>query len=148
MGLFGGGSAPEVERNTLRANSIVRLLDLLCEGPIRGPVGGQRGIRFDGTPIKGADGRQNVQGVEVEFRNGSAVQAPLALVPQTEAAVDGLPQPMKQGAPVTKRITDPNAASLRIRIGYPEGLFRLDNSGDQRAVTVRSRRTSTSWPAR
>ena len=137
MGLFGGGSAPEVERNTLRANSIVRLLDLLCEGPIRGPVGGQRGIRFDGTPIKGADGRQNVQGVEVEFRNGSAVQAPLALVPQTEAAVDGLPQPMKQGAPVTKRITDPNAASLRIRIGYPEGLFRLDNSGDQRAVTVR-----------
>ena len=137
MGLFGGGGAPETERNTLRANSIVRLLDLICEGPIRGPVNGQRGIYFDGTPIKGADGRQNVQGVEVEFRNGAAVQAPLALVPQTESALEGLPQPMKQAAPVTKRITDVNAGSLRIRVGYPEGLFRLDNSGDQRAVTVR-----------
>mgnify|MGYP000210970423 CR=1 FL=1 len=72
MGLFGGGGAPETEKNTLRANSIVRLLDLICEGPVRGPVNGQRGIYFDGTPVKGADGRQNVQGVEIEFRNGSA----------------------------------------------------------------------------
>jgi len=114
MGLFGGGSAPEVDKNTLKANSIARILDLLCEGPVRGPVGGLRGMRFDGTPLYGEDARRNIYGVEVEFRHGYSIQPPLALIPQTEATVDGLPLAMKQGAFATRRITDPNAASVRI----------------------------------
>ena len=45
----------------LNSVSTIKVLDLLCEGPIGGIIGGAKGIYLNETPIQNADGTYNYQ---------------------------------------------------------------------------------------
>lgn len=53
----------------------IQLLDLLCEGPIKGVVGGLKGVYLDETPVQNADGTYNFNKNYVGFyrRLGASV---------------------------------------------------------------------------
>lgn len=73
-----GGATGHEDPNTLRSKAIVRIIDVLSEGPIGGLVNGPRSIYFNGTPLMAADGSYNFQGVAWEGRVGLPDQAPVA----------------------------------------------------------------------
>ena len=63
----------------LNSTSVIKIVDLLCEGTIEGIVDGSKGIYLDETPIKAADGVNNFPGetVSYDFRLGGATQGRL-----------------------------------------------------------------------
>ena len=44
----------------LNSSSVIKIVDLLCEGPIEGIEGGRQGIYLDESPLQGADGEDFV----------------------------------------------------------------------------------------
>ena len=60
----------------LNSASVIRILDLLCEGPIDGIEGGRKGVYLDETPLKSSDGENTVpkENVAYEFAQGSSQQ--------------------------------------------------------------------------
>lgn len=82
----GGGSAGSLEMpDTLSSTSIAKLLMLMSEGEIKGPVNGLQSVYLDGTPLQNADGSLNFQGVSVDFRAGTTYQTPIAGFPASES---------------------------------------------------------------
>jgi predicted phage tail protein len=43
----------------LNSTSVIKIIDLLCEGQIQGVVGGKKGVYLDETPIQASDGTLN-----------------------------------------------------------------------------------------
>ena len=60
---------------SLSSVTSIQLLDLLCEGPIQGVVGGLKGVYFDETPVRNADGTFNFDKdhIGLNRRNGATV---------------------------------------------------------------------------
>ena len=62
----------------LNSTSVIKIVDLLCEGPIEAIENGQEGIFLDETPMRNGDfynfGKQNVS---AEFVNGGKTQSRL-----------------------------------------------------------------------
>lgn len=62
----------------LNSTSVIKVIDLLCEGPIEGIEGGKEGIFLDETPIK-TDDTLNFTNEEVSYnvRHGTKSQSRL-----------------------------------------------------------------------
>ena len=62
----------------LNSTSVIKVIDLLCEGPIEGIEGGKEGIFLDETPIK-TDDVENFTNEEVSYnvRHGTKSQSRL-----------------------------------------------------------------------
>lgn len=62
----------------LNSTSVIRVVDLLCEGPIAGIVGAEQGIYLDETPIKTGSSRNfNSEDVDYDVRTGGRTQGRL-----------------------------------------------------------------------
>jgi hypothetical protein len=63
----------------LNSTSVIKIVDLLCEGPIAGLVGTEQGIYIDETPIR-TDSRRNFAAADVsyDFKPGGRTQSQLA----------------------------------------------------------------------
>ena len=61
----------------LNSSSVIKIVDLLCEGPIDGIEGNRKGIFLDESPIKGADGENFIDPDHVshELRTGWKFQS-------------------------------------------------------------------------
>jgi hypothetical protein len=63
----------------LNSTSVIRVVDLLCEGPIAGLVGTEQGIYLDETPIRTGSNRNFASAdVSYDFRPGGRTQSQLA----------------------------------------------------------------------
>ena len=63
----------------LNSTSVIRFVDLLCEGPIAGLVGTEEGIFLDETPIRTGSGRNFAsQDVSYDFKPGGRTQTQVA----------------------------------------------------------------------
>jgi len=51
----------------LNSTTSIALLDLLCEGPIEGVIGGKKGVYLNETPVQNADGTYNFDEDQVSF---------------------------------------------------------------------------------
>ena len=60
----------------LNSTSVIRILDLLCEGPIDGIEGGREGVFLDETPLRAATGEDQISEdlVTYEFTEGASRQ--------------------------------------------------------------------------
>lgn len=60
----------------LNSESTIKIIDLLCEGPIEGIVGGRKGVFLDETPLRSTGGSDNVskRKVKYQLRQGSRRQ--------------------------------------------------------------------------
>ena len=64
---------------SLNSTSVIKIIELLSEGPIQGIVGGDKGVYLDETPIEASDGTANYESnmVSWDFRVGGANQGRL-----------------------------------------------------------------------
>lgn len=75
----GGGSTPKLIDDNLKSKQFLRVLDLISEGPIYGPVDQSHLSSFmlNDTPVTDAAGGITINGVSVAWRPGTASQSPI-----------------------------------------------------------------------
>ncbi len=127
------GGATEAP-NTLRSRAVVRLIDILSEGPIGGLVDGPRSIFFNNTPLMASDGSYNFQGVTWEIRNGYPSQDAIAGYPASEEthSVNVEVQHLGAGA-VVRTYTSTTATAARVTMRLPSLLHQNTTNGNLEA---------------
>ena len=123
----GGGGATEAP-NTLYSTNLAKILDLVSEGPCVGLVNGSQSIFFSGassnltgfTPLQNRDGSKNFQGVIWNSGTGTLSQSVIPGFESVSTPVAVSTQVQNLGNPianaVVRRITDPNANSVRVTL--------------------------------
>jgi len=108
-----------------------KLLYFLSEGPIVGPVDGNRSVMLDGTPLLSPDGSENFPGSRWDFRPGTVDQDHMPGIPAVENEItQGFPVELKSDSPWTRAINDPQLSAVRLRLSWPQ-IWELRSNGDQ-----------------
>ncbi|KAA0015510.1 hypothetical protein F0A16_20705, partial [Salinicola corii] len=152
-GKSGGGSGrvAQEDPNTLRSNSVARIIDLLGEGPIEGLVDGAKSIFFDETPLRADDGSWNFSGVNYDTRAGLPDQDHVAGFPSVENETEVSAQ-VTQDTPLVRTINDADTDAVRVTVQVPALTEQDKETGDlhgssvQIAIDVRP--SGGSWSTR
>lgn len=121
----GGSSSPPVESaNTLQTNAILRLIEVLGEGPIKGI----RQVYLNETPLTDTSGNPNFKGVSVDYRLGLPSQPPVSGF-ASQAADTIVDTIVNNATPVIQTITDPDTDAACVTIKIP-ALFEYKDNGD------------------
>ncbi len=132
----GGGSRSPVEApDSLRSVQYARVINLICEGEIEGIVGNAAGIYVDDTPLANADGTWNFNGAAIEWRTGTATQAPISGFSATESE-STVGVTVTAAAPVMRSINNPNLTAIRVTLGFPQMTSLDTTTGDLSGRTV------------
>lgn len=132
----GGGSTPKLIDDNLKSKQYLKVLDLLCEGPIAGPVDQQHLSSFmlNKTPVTDSSGNATINGVSVAWRPGTATQTPIngfnAIEATTVVNTD-----VTQATPLVRTVTDTDVDRVRMNIGV-SGLVQQDTKGNQLETAV------------
>ncbi len=131
----GGGSAstPYEAPNTLQSAQRLKVVDILCEGPIKTDVS-LKNILLDGTPIQNDDNSYNFQGVDVSYLAGHHTQSTLDGFEQVSKVIS-VGAEVKQATPITRSITDPLVDSVRVVLTLGS-LLNMKDNGDRVGGTV------------
>ncbi|WP_081056422.1 phage head spike fiber domain-containing protein [Burkholderia territorii] len=110
----GGGESPDNLHSVARA----KVLDIVSEGTIVGPVKGMQSVFLDGTPIQNSDGSVNFQNYSVDVRTGTLDQEYMPGFPavEREAAVG---VPLTSDAPWVRQVQNTQLTAIRLRFGVP-----------------------------
>ena len=127
-GTNGATEAP----NTLQSTAIVRIIDILSEGPIGGLVDGAKSIFFNNTPLMASDGSYNFLGVTWEVRLGYPEQDPVAGYPAAEETLQVGVQ-VQQLRPIIQTITSATANAARVTIRIPALVTQNTSNGNLEA---------------
>lgn len=135
-GKSGGGSAytPVEQKDNLKSNQVLSIIDLLGEGEIDGPVGGLKGIYLNDTPIENSDGSINFSGVSAQWNVGTQSQSPLKGFSDVQNEVMVSTQ-VEYGNAITRTVTDPNVDRLRVTVGV-SSLYQIEDNGDINGSSV------------
>ena len=137
----------KVEKNDLASEQFVQIVDLLCEGPIKGIVGGNRGIYLDKTPVEDENGRQNFEGVKIVTRNGTQNQDRVEFVNGAQRVV-AVGVDVTKDTPVIRTITDSAVDAVRITLDVPQ-LYWINDQGKFKGnnfeVEIAVRYSGESW---
>ncbi|EAR2932632.1 host specificity protein J [Salmonella enterica] len=147
----GGGKAstPKLLDDNLKSKQFYRVLDLISEGPIAGPVDQEHMSSFmlNKTPITDASGNVNVNGISVAWRPGSETQEPINGFSAIEATTI-VNTEVTYDTPLVRTITDQDVTRVRFNIGTT-GLVEQDTKGNQKntsvTMVIESRTDSTGW---
>lgn len=134
----GGGSAstPTLLDDNLKSKQFYRVLDLISEGPIYGPVDQTHLSSFmlNKTPITSSSGAVSVNGVSVAWRPGSELQEPINGFSAIEATTI-VNNDVTFDTPLVRTITDQDVTRVRFNVGV-SGLVQQDTKGNQSNSTV------------
>ena len=134
----GGGKAstPKLIDDNLKSKQFYRVLDLISEGPIYGPVDQSHASSFllNKTAVTDANGTVNINGVSVAWRPGAEFQSPIngfsaiesTKIVNVEVTFD---------TPLVRTVTDTDVTRVRINLGVT-GLVQQDSKGNQDDATV------------
>lgn len=142
------GGASEAP-NTLRSKAVVRIIDLIGEGPGVSLVDGAKSIYFNGTPLMAADGTYNFKGVQWDVRTGDPDQDPVTGFPASESATT-VGTEVKQPNPVIQSLTSDTATAARVTIRIP-ALYTVDKTsgvlgtGPTLGLIIEVRPSGGSW---
>ena len=127
----GGGRTPVEVRDSLHSTAYARVIDLLGEGEIYGPVHGMdnalRDVYLNGTPVANADGTLNFSGAAIDFRTGTQLQEPLPGFPAAESTI-AVGAELKAAQHWTRLFANLQASAIRVTLGV-EGLSKA-NTGN------------------
>jgi predicted phage tail protein len=132
----GGGSTPKLIDDNLKSKQFLRVLDLISEGPIYGPVDQSHLSSFllNKTPVTDSSGNATINGVSVAWRPGTATQTPIngfnAIEATTVVNTD-----VTQATPLVRTVTDTDVDRVRMNIGV-SGLVQQDTKGNQLETAV------------
>lgn len=132
----GGGGRVAVEApDSLRSKAFARVLDLVSEGEIVGLVNGAKSIFLDETPLQNDDGSYNFQGLEFVTRTGTQSQGYVPGFPAVESET-GVGVEIKEAAPATRQISNPEIDAVRVRISLPQLTQQDVSTGDLNGAAV------------
>ena len=135
-----GGSAhvPYEAPNTLYSKQIVKVLDVLSEGPVEGLANGDahpfKSTFFNDTPVQSEGGDFNFQGFELAINDGDQDQVYLPEFDVVEKT-NQVNADVKKDSPITRTVTDPYVSSVRVTVGV-KGLVETKDNGDRVATSV------------
>ncbi|WP_353683102.1 phage tail tip fiber protein [Escherichia coli] len=135
----GGGKAktPTLINDNLYHKQFYRVLDILSEGPIVGPVNQAaplNSVMLNDTPITDANGGTSVPGVSVAWRNGTADQSPINGFNAIESTVI-VNAKVTHDTPIIRTVSDPNVNRVRLNLGV-DSLVQSDDKGNQYNTSV------------
>ncbi|HFP3897532.1 TPA: phage tail protein [Escherichia coli] len=149
----GGGKAktPTLLNDNLFHKQFYRVLDILSEGPIYGPVNQKaplNSVMLNDSPITDANGGTSVPGVSVAWRNGTADQSPINGFNAIESTVI-VNAKVTYDTPIIRTVSDPNVNRVRLNLGV-DSLVQSDDEGNQYNTSVTlmvdvKPSSSTSW---
>lgn len=147
----GGGKAstPKLLDDNLKSKQFYRVLDLISEGPIAGPVDQEHMSSFmlNKTPITDASGNVNVNGISVAWRPGSETQQPINGFSAIEATTI-VNTEVTYDTPLVRTVTDQDVTRVRFNVGVT-GLVEQDTKGNQKNTSVtlvlESRTGTSGW---
>ncbi|PAW36295.1 hypothetical protein CIL06_11535 [Pantoea vagans] len=132
----GGGSTPKLIDDNLKSKQFLKVLDLISEGPIYGPVDQSHLSSFmlNKTPVTDAGGNVTINGVSVAWRPGSVNQPPITGFDAIEATTV-VNTDVTQSTPLVRTVTDTDVTQVRMNIGVT-GLVEQDTKGNQHETAV------------
>lgn len=132
----GGGSTPKLIDDNLKSKQYLKVLDLISEGPIYGPVDQNHLSSFmlNKTPVTDAGGNVTINGVSVAWRPGSSSQSPITGFDAIEATTV-VNTDVTQSTPLVRTVTDTDVTRVRMNIGVT-GLVEQDTKGNQHETAV------------
>lgn len=132
----GGGSTPKLIDDNLKSKQFLRVLDIISEGPIYGPVDQNHLSSFmlNDTPVTDSAGGVTINGVSVAWRPGTASQTPINGFNTVEATTV-VNTAVTQATPLVRTVTDTDVDRVRMNIGV-SGLVEQDTKGSQHEATV------------
>lgn len=132
----GGGSTPKLIDDNLKSKQYLKVLDLISEGPIYGPVDQNHLSSFmlNKTPVTDAGGNVTINGVSVAWRPGSVNQSPITGFDAIEATTL-VNTDVTQSTPLVRTVTDTDVTRVRMNIGVT-GLVEQDTKGNQHETAV------------
>ncbi|EBJ0807387.1 host specificity protein J [Salmonella enterica subsp. enterica serovar Agona] len=147
----GGGKAstPKLLDDNLKSKQFYRVLDLISEGPIFGPVDQEHlsSFKLNKTPVTDANGNVSVNGVSVAWRPGSDSQLPINGFSAIEATTI-VNTEVTYDTPLVRTITDQDVTRVRFNVGVT-GLVERDTKGNQNNTSVtmvlESRTGASGW---
>ena len=131
----GGGSTPTLINDNLTSKQFYRVLDLISEGPIYGPVDQEHLSSFmlNKTPVTDTQGNATINGVSVAWRPGSEGQQPINGFDAIEATTI-VNNEVKFDTPLVRTITDTDVDRVRVNLGVTS-LVEQDDKGNQKPNT-------------
>lgn len=130
----GKGHTPYEAPDSLKSTQLLATIDVVSEGPIKGPVNGMQSILVNNTPLVDADGNYNVHGVTVVYRLGEHPQTALEGF-EDSGAETLMGVELKHDSPVTRTITSKEIDRLRFTFGV-QSLVESNDKGDQDESSV------------
>lgn len=128
-----GGSEqprPAVEApDSLQSTAYAKVLDLLGEGEIVGPVDGLRSVYLEETPVQAADGSMNFRGVTLELRQGTQDQRHIAGFPSVESEI-AIGVELTAASPWVRSINNLELSAVRVRLSVPRLAKNNPANGD------------------
>ncbi|EEV4837096.1 host specificity protein J [Salmonella enterica subsp. enterica serovar Infantis] len=147
----GGGKAstPKLLDDNIKSKQYYRVLDLISEGEIYGPVDQEHlsSFKLNKTPVTDSNGNVNVNGISVAWRPGSETQEPINGFSAIEATTI-VNTEVTYDTPLVRTITDQDVTRVRFNVGTT-GLGEQDTKGNQKntsvTMVIESRTGSTGW---
>ncbi|HAO1161702.1 TPA: DUF1983 domain-containing protein [Escherichia coli] len=135
----GGGKAktPTLLNDNLYHKQFYRVLDILSEGPIYGPVNQKaplNDVMLNDTPVTDANGNTSIPGISIAWRNGTADQSPINGFNAIESTVI-VNAKVTHDTPIIRTISDPNVTRVRLNVGV-DALVQSDDKGNQYNTSV------------
>lgn len=121
MGKDGGGGGDEAP-NTLKSRQVAKVVDLISEGPIKGWVGGMRGVLLDGVQLQADNGQMNFKGASVQGVLGYPAQGIMNGFAAQQAEIGVNVQLKASGASggyVTRNILNTDTDRVRVTVSVP-----------------------------
>lgn len=129
-GSKGGGDGGDKGGNRgteIASVAYMKILLALTEGEAAGDFTG-KDIYLDGTPLLDDAGNENFPGVTWEWRSGTVDQDYIAGFPAVENEIS-VGTELKYGTPWVKSINNTQLSAVRLRLKFPNGVYKLRDSG-------------------
>ena len=126
---------PKEAPNTLQSASTAKVLDLLAYGPIKGVVGGAKGVYLDDTVVQNENGSFNFDGVKLSFRDGEPDQDIIEGFNEV-SSIREINTELRYGVPISRTVTTRDATSVLVTVKLGGLLSRNTESGDTNPYEV------------
>lgn len=133
----GGSSGGNEAANTLRSDSVVKVQEVISEGPILGlTTNDAQSIFLDGTPLQNSDGTVNYYNFSWDFRTGTASQSAMSGFPDVENSIT-VNVNLTYEVSLTRTVSSGSIDAARVTLAFPNGLYTTNTSnGDISGNTV------------
>ena len=125
---------PVEQPDNLKSSQHLKMLLLLGEGEIVGPVNGLKDIYLNDTPILDESGEPNFRGVKCAWNVGTQSQPPLKEFTESETETM-VSTEVKKSAPIIRTINNSNVDRVRVSLGV-SALFKYEENGDLKGSNV------------